>query len=259
MVDRDLSVTSIKKGLQTRFIGQKIIYYSRLTSTMETAWREARRGAKEGTVVIAGVQTRGRGRLKRTWFSPEGNIALSLVLRPEVNNLPYLIMIASLAVACIIESVTGLETQIKWPNDILIRGKKVAGILIENEIKGDETARAVIGIGINVALRHDEISEIATLATGLEEELGRKVSREDIIRDLLAEFERLYLKLPGAEPIFRTWRDRLITLGQKVKVTWSNETIEGIAESVDESGALMIRLADGALCRVVAGDVTLRE
>jgi len=153
MVDRDLSVTSIKKGLLTSFIGQKIIYYSRLTSTMEVAWREARRGAKEGTVVIAGVQTRGRGRLKRTWFSPEGNIALSLVLRPEVNNLPYLIMIASLAVACIIESVTGLETQIKWPNDILIRGKKVAGILIENEIKGDETARAVIGIGINVALR----------------------------------------------------------------------------------------------------------
>jgi BirA family biotin operon repressor/biotin-[acetyl-CoA-carboxylase] ligase len=257
MADQDLSVASIKQGLKTRLIGQKIIYYQSLDSTMEIARREAQRGTQEGTVIIAGEQTRGRGRLKRTWFSPRGNIALSLILHPEAAALPFLIMIASLATARSIEGVTGLGTQIKWPNDILIRGKKVAGILIENEVKGGRSAYAVIGIGINVALRRDEVSEIAALATGLQEELGRKVSREDIIRSLLIEFERLYLKLPDAGPILKAWRERLVTLGKKVTARWGLEILEGIAESVDESGALVLRRADGTFTRVIAGDVSL--
>jgi BirA family biotin operon repressor/biotin-[acetyl-CoA-carboxylase] ligase len=259
MVNRDLSIAAIKRGLATRFIGRKIVYYPRLASTMEAACEESRQGAREGTVIIAGEQTAGQGRLKRTWFSPGGNIALSIILYPDAANLPYLIMIASLAVALSIESVTGLKTQIKWPNDVLIGGKKVAGILVESEVKGGTVVYAVIGIGINVALRPAEVNEISAIATGLEEEIGRKVSREDIIRNLLAEFERLYLKLPDAEPVFKAWRDRLVTLGQKVKVTWGNETLEGTAESVVENGALTMRLADGALIKVVAGDVTLRE
>jgi BirA family biotin operon repressor/biotin-[acetyl-CoA-carboxylase] ligase len=259
MAHRDLSVSALKKGLATRFIGQVINYYPRLTSTMDVARREARRGAKEGTVVIGGEQTAGRGRLKRTWFSPGGNIALSIILYPDAAILPYLIMIASLATASAIESITGLETQIKWPNDILIGGKKVAGILIESAVKGGQSAFAVIGIGINTALRYDDVSEIAAIATGLEKESGREVSREDIIKNLLTEFEHLYLTLPDAGPIFQAWRDRLVTLGQKVKATWGQETLEGVAESVDASGAIMIRRADGTLVKVVAGDVTLRE
>jgi BirA family biotin operon repressor/biotin-[acetyl-CoA-carboxylase] ligase len=259
MVRKDLSASAIKEGLATRFIGKKISYYPRLTSTMAAARQEARRGAKEGTVIIAGEQTKGRGRLTRTWFSPGGNIALSLILYPDAASLFYLIMIASLAAASAIEGVTGLKTQIKWPNDILIGGKKVSGILIENEMKGDKVAYAIIGIGINIALRPDEVSEISATATSLEAELGKQVSREVIIINLLTEFERLYLKLPDAEPIFKAWRDRLITLGHKVTAKWGEETLRGIAESVDESGALLLRLADGTLARVVAGDVTLRE
>jgi BirA family biotin operon repressor/biotin-[acetyl-CoA-carboxylase] ligase len=224
---------------------------------MEAARREARRGAADGTVIIAGEQTRGRGRLKRTWYSPVGNIALSLILYPEAAVLPYLIMIASLAIVYSIESVTGLKTQIKWPNDILIGEKKVGGILIENEVKGDKVTYAVIGMGINVALRPSEVSEIADTAVSLEEATGRKVSREEIVRNLLTEFERLYVILPDAGPILKAWQDRLVTLGQKIKVTWGKETLEGIAESVDESGALSIRRTDGTLTRVVAGDVTL--
>lgn len=259
MASQGLSVSAIKEGLETRFIGQKILYYPRLTSTMEAARREARKGVSEGTVIIAGEQTRGRGRLKRAWFSPGGNIALSLILYPDISGLPYLIMIASLAAAYGIESVTGLKTQIKWPNDILIGFKKVAGILIENEVKGDKVGYAIVGIGINTALRPVDFAEIATIATSLEDELGEKVSREEIIKNLLIDFERLYLQLPEGEGIIKLWRDKLATLGEKVTVRWGEDTLEGVAESVDESGALLLRLADSTLTRVVAGDVTLRE
>ncbi|MGD0794850.1 MAG: biotin--[acetyl-CoA-carboxylase] ligase [Dehalococcoidales bacterium] len=259
MANEDLSVIEIAAGLNTRLIGRNILYYPRLTSTMEAARREVKKNAPEGSVVIAGEQTRGRGRLKRAWFSPAGNIALSIVLYPDKSGLPYLIMIASLAAAHSIESVTGLDTRIKWPNDILLGGKKVAGILIENEIKGDKVEYAVIGIGINVALRPADNSEISAIATGLEDVLGEKVSREKIIKNLFLEFERLYFQLPDGESIFKLWRDRLVTLGRKVTVRWGEETLHGVAESVDESGALLIRLADGTFTKVVAGDVTLRE
>ncbi len=259
MVNKDLSVAAIKQDLTTRFIGQNIIYYTRIQSTMDAARREVQRGASEGTVVIAGQQTRGRGRLKRTWFSPGGNIALSVILYPDVVGLPYLVMIASLAAVRSLENVTGLKIQIKWPNDILIKGKKVAGILIENEFKNDKVAYAIIGIGINVALRHNDVSEISDFATGLEEELGFKISHEEIVKNLFTEFEHLYLKLPDSDDIFTAWQARLITLGQEVKATCGKETLEGIAESIDESGALIIRTNNGALTRVVAGDVTLRE
>jgi BirA family transcriptional regulator, biotin operon repressor / biotin---[acetyl-CoA-carboxylase] ligase len=259
MANQELSVSLVKKTLSTRFIGQKIVYYPILASTMETAREKARQGTADGTVVIAGEQTAGKGRLQRNWVSPGGNIALSIILYPEAANLPYLIMIASLAAASAIESVTGIRTQIKWPNDILIRGKKTAGILIENALKGDRVAYAIVGIGINAALQPGEFKDIAATATSLEAETGIRVSREAVISGLLTEFERLYSELPEADIIFKVWRGRLITLGQPVTATWGEKKINGIAECVDESGALMIRLSDGALTKVVAGDVTLRE
>jgi BirA family biotin operon repressor/biotin-[acetyl-CoA-carboxylase] ligase len=226
---------------------------------MDAARQEARRGAKEGTVIIAREQTGGRGRLKRTWLSPTGNIALSLVLYPDIVYLPYLVMIASLAVVHSIEAVTGLKTQIKWPNDILIGGKKVCGILIENEVRGNRAAYAIIGIGINVDLNVADFTEISNTATSLNKESDRVVSRTKIIRSLLTELERLYLALPAGETIYEAWRDRLATLGKRVKVKWGDRTLEGTAEAVDESGALMLRHSGGTLTRVIAGDVSLRE
>jgi len=226
---------------------------------MDTARQEARQGAAEGTVIITGEQTEGKGRLQRTWFSPSGNIAFSIILYPDIASLPYLIMIASLAVAHSIEDVTGLKTQIKWPNDILIGGKKVGGILIENEVKQNKVTFTIIGIGINIDLKVSEFIEIATTATSLKRESEKVIHRTKIIRSLLTEFERLYLSLPAGEPIYKAWRDRLVTLGRKVKVKAGIVTLEGTAESVDTSGALMLRHADGSLTRVIAGDVTLRE
>jgi len=259
MVADNLSLASIADNLSTRFIGQRVIYYPRLASTMDVARREAQQGAAEGTVIIAGEQTEGRGRVKRTWLSPEGNIALSIILYPDVSYLPYLVMLASLAVVHSVEAVTGLKPQVKWPNDILISGKKVCGILTESEVKGNRVDYAIIGIGINISLRAADFAEIFTMATSLNEESGRKVSRVDVVRHLLVEIERLYLTLPDGESIYEAWRDRLVTLGKRIYVESGSNVIEGMAESVDRSGALMLRRVDGSSTRIVAGDVTLRD
>lgn len=259
MGSQDLSSSSITEGLATSFMGQRVIYYPRLPSTMDAARLEAQQGATEGTVIIAGEQTAGRGRMQRTWLSPTGNIALSIVLYPDIAGLPYLIMIASLAIAHGIEAVTDLKTQIKWPNDILIGGKKVCGILIENEVKSGKVIYSIIGIGINVELKASDVVEISATATSIKDELDRYMLRTDIVRSLLTEFERLYLLLPEGQSIYESWRDRLETLGKNVVVKSGGGIFEGIAESVDESGALMLRGADGSLTRIVAGDITLRN
>jgi BirA family biotin operon repressor/biotin-[acetyl-CoA-carboxylase] ligase len=259
MSANDLSLASITDSLNTRFIGQRVIYYPRLASTMDAARQAAQQGAAEGTVIIAGEQTEGRGRVKHTWVSPEGNIALSIILYPDVSYMPYLVMLASLAVVRSIEAVTGLKTQIKWPNDILIKGKKVCGILTESEVKGSRVNYAIIGIGINVSLRAADFSEIFPTATSLNDESGRKVSPVDVVRHLLVEIERLYLTLPDGEAIYEAWRDSLVILGKRIHVESGSTVLEGIAESVDRSGALMLRHADGSSTRIVAGDVTLRD
>jgi BirA family biotin operon repressor/biotin-[acetyl-CoA-carboxylase] ligase len=259
MVAEENPYESVSSSLGTGFIGRRIIYFPRLSSTMDTARQQVRKGAAEGTVVVAGEQTGGRGRGKRIWLSPPGNIALSVILYPDIASLPYLIMIASLAMAHGIEETTGLKADIKWPNDVLIGGKKVGGILIENEISGGKTARAVIGIGINIALEETAIENSTLPATSLEKEIKQRVSKGDLTRSLLAEMERLYLLLPDGGLIFGAWRDKLVTLGKRVTVAMNDKVLEGIAESVDESGSLALRLDDGECIRIVAGDVTLRE
>jgi len=253
-----LSPASITSNLETRFIGHRVIYHSRLTSTMEVARREVQQGAVEGTVVIADEQTAGKGRMNRAWLSPRGSIALSIILYPDRLHLPYLIMLASLAVIHSIEAITDLKPQIKWPNDVLINGKKVCGILIESSVQGDTVDYAIIGIGVNVDLELAGFPEIASTATSLSHELGRKVTRLSLIRRLLVEIERLYLTLPAGESIYREWRDNLVTLGQEVRARSGKTTYRGTAESVATDGSLLLRHPDGSLSRIVAGDVTLR-
>ena len=257
MAEDELSPDLITEGLQTSFIGKRVFYYPSVTSTNEVAKREAEQDAAEGTAIIAGEQTAGKGRLKRTWLTPEGNIALSLVLYPDVSAFPYLIMLASLAVVHCIEAI-GLKPEIKWPNDILVNGGKVCGILVESGVRGDKTYYAVIGIGINVNLRTEDFTDIQTTATSLSGELGREVSRLGIVRNLLVDTERLYVSLSDSGAIYAEWRDRLVTLGKAVKVADNDAVYEGIAESVDAEGSLLLRGLDGSLKRIVAGDVILR-
>ena len=198
--------------------------------------------------------------MKRTWLSPQGSLAFSIILYPNVDYLPSLIMLASLAVVRSIETVTGLKLQIKWPNDVLINGKKVCGILIETDVQRNIVEYAIIGIGVNVNLRLTDFPDILPMATSLSDELGREVSRLDIIRRLLVEIEGLYLALPAGGAIYEQWRDKLVTLGQRIHVKSDKTTYEGIAESVAEDGSLLLRCHDGSLTEIVAGDVvTLRD
>ena len=259
MAKDNLSSALITANLEASFIGQRVIYYPRLTSTMDAAREMARQGAPEGTVVVAGQQTAGRGRAKRVWSSPKGSIALSIILYPERDYLPCLIMLASLAVVRSIALVTGLEAQIKWPNDVLINGKKVCGILVESDVQRNRVAYVIIGIGINANFRLAAFPEISPVATSLSDELGKDVSRLDIIRHLLAEIERLYLTLPDGEPIYQAWRDKLVTLGKRVRVTSGETILEGIAESVARDGSLLLRQTNESLIEIIAGDVALRD
>jgi len=258
MTEDSLSA-SITDNLETGLIGQRVIHYPRLSSTMDVAREEARRGAAEGTVILADEQTTGKGRMSRVWLSPGGSIALSVILYPCASYLPSLIMLASLAVVHSIKTVTGLEPQIKWPNDVLINGKKVCGILIENGIRGNGVAYSILGIGINVNLSISDFPEILPIATSLSDELGRDVPCVDMIRCLLKAADKLYLALSGGESLYEEWRDRLVTLGKKVQVRSGETTLEGIAESVAGDGSLLLRLANGRSTRIVAGDVTLRD
>lgn len=253
-----LSAESISHGLGTRVIGRTVLYYPSVGSTNETAKQEAGQGVQEGTVVVAGEQTAGRGRLKRTWLTPAGNIALSVVLYPERRMLPSLIMMASLAVARSIETVAGLETQIKWPNDVLINSRKVCGILIESDVRDEKINYAVIGIGINVDAGKDVLSGTQSPATSLNSEAGKQVSRLDVIRELIKALDILYNTVASGGSVFSEWRDELITLGKEVRATSGREVIEGTAESVDADGSLLVRSPDGSLNRIIAGDVTLR-
>ena len=254
-----LSLASISKGLKTRFVGQRVIHYPSLTSTMEVAKREAQQGAAEGTVVIADEQTAGKGRLERVWLSPRGNIAMSIILYPSLSYLPSLIMLASLAVVRSIEAATGLKSQIKWPNDVLINGRKVCGILIESDVQGNTVNYSIIGIGINVNIRLADFPEILPIATSLSHELGRDVSRLSVIRYLLVEIEKLYLTLSTGGSVYQEWRDSLVTVGRRVRVTTGQAIYEGVAESVAADGSLLLRGSDGSLTKIVAGDVTLRD
>ena len=258
MSEDKLSPGSISCNLDTCFVGQRIIYYPRLTSTIKIAQREARLKAVEGTMVIADEQTAGRGRIERVWLSPRGSIALSLLLYPRLDDLPYLIMLASLAVVHSIEVVAGLKAQIKWPNDVLISDKKVCGILIESNVRGDTVDYTIISIGLNVNFRLSGFPEIQDTATSLSDELGEDLPRLKVVRQLLKETEKLYLALRAGESCYEEWRDRLVTLGNSVRVKSGGAIYEGVAESVVRDGSLLLRCTDGNLLKIVSGDATLR-
>lgn len=258
MNGNDLSATAITNNLNACFIGKKVIYSPRLTSTMDMARQEVKKGIVEGTVIIAEEQTEGRGRIRRKWLSPKGSIAISIILYPEVAYLPSLIMLASLAVVNSIKAVTGLKSGIKWPNDVLVNGKKVCGILIESSVRRDKVDYAIIGIGINVNLKLSDFPDISQTATSLSEEVGGEISKLNMVRHLLIELERLYLTLQARGSIYEAWRDNLVMLGMQVQITEGETIYQGVAESVARDGSLLLRQPNGRLLKIVAGDVTLR-
>lgn len=256
-MESKIETAQIISGLGTGRIGRRVLCFDRLPSTMDAARSEIKAGAAEGTVIITTDQTAGRGRMGRTWLSPGGGIALSIILYPPLELLPSLIMLASVAVMRTIAGVTGLKAAIKWPNDLLLDGRKVCGILVESGVRGRKVEYAIIGIGINVDLDTGNYPDIAGTATSLAREAGRPVPATALVRRLLRETDGLYASVLAGTPVFPEWRDNLITLGHKVRASCGEEVYEGIAESVMEDGSLNLRQQDGHLVRVVAGDVSL--
>jgi len=259
MPEEQITSDSISNKLPTRFVGRRSLCFNAVTSTMDIARQEALKQAPEGTAIFAEVQTKGRGRLKREWLTPQGNIAVSIILYPPKSYLNSLIMLSSLSVKQTIEAVTGLKCQLKWPNDILIGGRKVAGILIETKILQDKVDYVVIGIGINVNLILAKHPEIQKIATCLMDEVGAPVSRLALLHQLFFEMEILYTSSLKGASLYPQWRDNLVTLGKPVRARNGDEVFEGVAESVKEDGSLMLRQAGGKLLRFTVGDVTLRE
>ncbi|MDP6782039.1 MAG: biotin--[acetyl-CoA-carboxylase] ligase [Dehalococcoidia bacterium] len=226
-----------------------------MASTMDTARREVERSAAEGTVVMAGEQTSGRGRQGRTWLSPEGGLALSIIFRPSLSHLTAIAMIVPLAVVGAVRRATGLETGIKWPNDVLLCGKKLCGVLVESGLRGRQVDYAIAGLGINVNLDPNAWPEIAEIAISLSTALGRPLTVEEVLCPLLEELDRLYLALRAGEPVHTEWQAHLETIGQRVTVRGQGWQEEGVAEGVDPDGSLLLRCDNGTLRRLFSGEV----
>jgi BirA family biotin operon repressor/biotin-[acetyl-CoA-carboxylase] ligase len=235
--------------------------FSVVSSTMDVArdWAEA--GAPSGAIVLADEQRQGKGRLARQWWAPAGSsLLLTLVLRPPLlpQAAQRLTMICSLAVCDAISACCAQEARVKWPNDVLIEGRKVCGILTELGLTADRLDYALVGIGINVNLDLAQAPPLMVPATSLSAEVGAPVSRVDLLAVLLSSLERRYDALAGGRSFHEEWSRRLATVGERVCVTSGAEQVCGHAVGVDEDGALLLRTSDGGVRRVLAGDVTLR-
>lgn len=253
-----LDLPALESALDTKYVGRHLVYMTSTTSTMDVARAEAEAGAPEGTVVFAEEQTAGRGRFGRRWVSPAGkNLYLTLILRPTTQRLRRLSMVTPLAIALAIEEATGLSPSMKWPNDILLSGRKVSGILIETEFSGAEPRYALIGPGVNVNYDIDSDSEIAAIATSVKQELGRETPREPILAAFLNHIENLY-EQDDADAVRAAWKSRLETLGRQVHLNFHGEIHEGLAEDVDAEGNLILLRADGTRQTFEAGEVSLR-
>ena len=253
-----LFVFEVIRGLNTKFIAKQIHYFDYLDSTMNLAMQLGMQGSPNGTLVLAESQTRGRGRLGRNWFSPKyKGIYLSLILRPDILPAasPILTLLSAVSICEAIKEVVHLDAQIKWPNDIIMHNKKLAGILTEMNAEVDKVNFVVIGIGLNV--NNDKKSLIAQ-STSLKEQKGEQVQRILLLQELLRRIEKNFnlLETKGNQSIIDKWRNFSLTLGKRVKIYCQDKHLEGQAVDIDKDGGLLIRKDSGLIQKVSSGDVT---
>lgn len=257
-------LTAAELEVGNKRVGRKIIALAETDSTNTVAFRIAEEGEEEGTVVLAETQSRGRGRLGRQWESPAGvNLYCSIILRPPMEPLKatQLTFLSAVAVAKAVEATTKLRPEIKWPNDILIGAKKVAGLLNELSAETERINFVILGIGVNINMRQKQFP--ATLrhpATSLFIEQRRKVDRGSFARALFAALDELYdLYLHiGYEAIRQEWLSRCTIIGRNVSVSLQENVIKGKAIGIDEMGALLVETRPGQVERILAGDVSLQ-
>ncbi len=253
----DFCLSALQSLLETDSLGRLALHQSAVSSTMDVAREEAESGAPHGFIVLADEQTAGRGRRGRAWVSPPGGLYVTIVLRPEPDAVRQLVMVAPLAVCEAVDAVAGVRSSIKWPNDILIEGRKVGGILIDSRLRGGDVEYALVGIGVNVDLDPSQHEGIRDIAVSLEHESGRKVAREKLLATVLNRFEKLLAASRLDGDVYEAWRTRLETLGKQVRAQFGDRLEEGVAEDVDAEGNLLLRRPDGSIAVISAGDVTL--
>ena len=243
--------------------GYRIYHFDNVPSTNDMAKKIARRSEEERIVIVADTQTRGRGRLGRQWISPKGGLWLSIIVRPQIclKEALKLTFITSTTVARTLQEMFGLRTEVKWPNDVLVNGRKICGILTETSTKGNIVEFAVVGIGLNVNIDLETFpSNLRKTVTSLKCELNYEVKRKALMENLLEYFERRYKCLLDGkwDSLLQEWKNLSTFLGKQVRVTSSDESYVGIATDVDCDGAFIIKLQSGEFKKIVAGDVTVK-
>ena len=254
----------ISDGLQTDAIGRKIYYFDTIDSTQNFALKLAQKPHENGSIIIAEKQTQGRGRLNRKWISPKGGIWLSILLRPnfELSQTSLFPMITSLALSIAIERILRIKPELKWPNDLTIKGKKVAGILIDVSVESNKIDYIIIGVGINFKIQPNKISKliknqqksygITTLVKGTDDN-----NPVELVQQFLFELEQMYNKVISNSigNIRKEWIKRSSTIGKNVTVTTMTGKLKGKAIGIDGTGALLLS-NKGKIHRLLAGDIT---
>lgn len=255
------STQKFQSDLATEKFGKTIVFYEEIGSTNDEAKRLAREGKPEGLLVLSDRQTAGKGRFGRKWHSPEKTgLYCSLILRPPVpvSKISLLTILAGVAVLETIQKETSLAPLLKWPNDVLINGKKVCGILTESTSKKDKVEFAIMGIGININNRKEQFpDEICLSSTSLKIESGKDIIREKFLSSLLFHLENKYtcfLK-NGNKNILQVWRKHNDVLGKKVKIYQGTRLIVGLARDIDDEGNLLVETNDGNVEKVSSGEL----
>lgn len=251
----------LQVGLETEVVGRELVYFAETDSTNDRAHELAKAGAVEGTVVVADAQQAGKGRLGRRWESPSGvNLYLSIILRPPIapRFASQLTFLSAAAVARAITQITGLTPTVKWPNDVLLDGCKVAGLLNELDAETERIRYLVLGIGVNINMRREQFpDDLRYPASSLALACGGEVSRLLFARTLLQQLDALYsqYRSQGFKPILQAWQEHFALTGQAVEVDCQGRVVRGRVVGLDDDGALLLRLADGRQERILAGDV----
>lgn len=255
------SENTLQWGLQTEWLGEKIIHKTSVTSTQHIAHQLARENAPHGTVVIADEQTKGKGRMNRSWYSSKNKgIWMSIILRPEI--LPYLAPQLTLLTATVLAEVFDKELkiwpQIKWPNDLLINQKKTAGILTEMQAEQDQIQYVVIGIGINVNQSiHDIPDELSNKATSLHIASNKERSIKDLIQQILQSFEPSYNDYieNGFSDIKKKWESYGFKIGEKIKINTLKHSWTAKFNGIASDGALLIENNDGQIKKLYSAEI----
>jgi BirA family biotin operon repressor/biotin-[acetyl-CoA-carboxylase] ligase len=253
----------LREGLNTRCIGQgEIRYFNQTDSTNLQAKAMAAAGAPEGTLIIAEEQTEGRGRRGRNWFSPpETGIYMSLIIRPAIlpQEAPRFALLTAAAVAAAVGEMTMLATRIKWPNDILVGGRKLGGILTEVSMEMDKVEYMIVGLGLNVNLAREAFPpDLQKIGTSIRAESGRFFPRIPLVRRILERFEELYdeYRQLGFASIRERWQAFTDMIGRTVAVDTLGRLLTGEVTDFDEDGYLVVREHSGNTVRIFSGDVS---